>query len=115
MYLGWRSTQDAVDLVDLVDLVLARKKWVHGDHLKHDAADAPQVHSLVVIAVGEQTLWGTIPPCGDVLGVRLLGVDAAARTKVGHLEGLVRDKDIFRLDIAVEDAVASRGRKGPVR
>ena len=56
--------------------------------------------------IGEQTLRRAVPPRRDVLGVGLLRVDAAARAEVGELELVVRDQDVLRLDVAVEDAVA---------
>ena len=70
------------------------------------AADAPHIHLVVVVAVREQTLRCAVPAGADVLGVRLLAVDAAAGAKVGQLQHLVADQNILRLDVAVEDAVA---------
>ena len=46
-------------------------------------------------------------PAGrDVLGIRLLRVDAAAAAKVGKLELVVEHEDVLGLDVSVEDAVA---------
>lgn len=45
------------------------------------------------------------PPCGNVLGVGLFGVDATARPKVCQLEAIIHDEDVLGLDVAVEDAV----------
>jgi hypothetical protein len=49
--------------------------------------------------VGEQALGRAIPARGDVLGVRLLGVDTAAAAKVGELwsggvDGIVRARGL---------------------
>jgi hypothetical protein len=144
--------------LDLVELVGAGEEREQRDDLEHDAADAPHVHLVRVVAVGQQALgragwwwwwWrgqkgfggcklcemakGTrilatkvdtkqppprpphthtphpaapVPARRDVLGARLLGVDAAARPKVGELERVVRQQDVLGLDVAVEDAVA---------
>lgn len=52
-----------------------------GDLVEHTAR-APQVHFVGVEAIGEETLWGAVPAGGNVLCVRLLGIDAPAGPKV---------------------------------
>jgi hypothetical protein len=39
------------------------------------------------------------------------GVDATAGAKVGELKSLVADKNVFRLNVPVKDAVASTGER----
>lgn len=55
------------------------------DDLEEDAADAPHVHLVRVVAVREQALGRAVPARGDVLRVRLLRVDAAAAAEVRQL------------------------------
>ena len=73
----WRP-QDVVNLMDLVELVGAWEQREEADNLKHDAADSPQVHFEVVVAVGHQALRSSVPAGGDVLSVRVLGVKRLA-------------------------------------
>ena len=56
---------------------------------------------MSVVAVGEQALWRSVPAGGDVLGVRLLGVDAPTAAKVRQLQTLIDDQDVFWLDVPV--------------
>jgi hypothetical protein len=55
------------------------------DDLEEDAADAPHVHLVRVVAVREQALGRAVPARGDVLRVRLLRVDAATAAEVRQL------------------------------
>mmetsp|Transcript_49067 Transcript_49067/g.118233 ORF Transcript_49067/g.118233 Transcript_49067/m.118233 type:complete len:227 (+) Transcript_49067:799-1479(+) len=103
---GRRRADDVVNLVDLVELVGAGEEGVEGEHLEHDAAHPPHVHLVVVEAVGQQALGRAVPAGRDVLGVRLLRVDAAAAAEVGELELIVEHEDVLGLDVSVEDAVA---------
>ncbi len=86
--LGGR-THYIVDLVDLVQLIVAGEEGEETEDLEDDAADSPYVHLVTIVTVGEQTLGGAVPSGGDVLGVRLLGIDAAARTEIGELHLVV--------------------------
>ena len=62
--------------MDLVKLVFAVEEGVLGDHLKEDAAIAPDVHFVVIVAIGHQTLRSSVPPGGNVLGVGRLAIDS---------------------------------------
>ena len=62
-------------------------------------------HFVGVVPICEQTLGGAIPSGGYVLGERLLGVDAAARAKIGQFKAVVLKQDIFWLNITMEHGV----------
>jgi hypothetical protein len=61
-----------MDLVDLVELVISWEQWAEREDFVHNTADAPYVHFVTVIAIGQQTLWGSVPSGGDVLRERLV-------------------------------------------
>lgn len=58
--LGWRS-EDIVDFVDLVELVVSGEERKQAHNLKHHAANAPDVHLVAVVAIGEKTLGRAVP------------------------------------------------------
>lgn len=100
-----RRAQDVMYLVHLIEFIISWEKWEQGDDFKHDAADAPKVHLVAVIAVSEEAFGRSVPPRGDVLGVGLLGVDASARPEVGQLDLVLHQQNVFWLDISMENAV----------
>lgn len=57
--------------------------------LIEDTTSAPHVHLQAVVAVSEEALWGSVPACGDVLGVGGLGVNTATRAKVAKLQTIL--------------------------
>jgi hypothetical protein len=57
-----------VDSVDLVEFVFTREKGFFGDQLEENAAISPDVHFLIVVTVGHETLWSPVPPGGDIVG-----------------------------------------------
>ena len=80
------------------------KQWSgcqHGAHLKEDTSNAPHVHLVGVVTIGEQALWRSVPAGGDVFGVWLLRIDASTAAKVCQLQALINDQDVFWLDIPV--------------
>ena len=81
-----RRAQDVVNLVHLVKFVVAREEGKQGEDFEVDAADAPVVHLVIVVAVGQQTLGRPVPARANVLSERWLGVDAAARAEVCQLD-----------------------------
>ena len=86
--------EHVVDLVDLVELVLAREQGEQRKDLEEDAAHAPHVHLVVVVALGEQALGRPVPPGGDVLGVPL-ALHALARAEVDQLYFFVLQQDVL--------------------
>lgn len=75
--------------------------------LKEDAASAPHVHLEAVVAVGEETLGGSVPAGGDVFRVRGLGVNAATRAEVPELQAVLLQRSIFREDPRPRDHVSA--------
>lgn len=71
-----------------------------GDLIEH-AARAPQVHLVCVEAIGEETLRGPVPAGGDVLCVRLLGIDTPAGPKVPQFQDILLQATKSRSDISL--------------
>ena len=90
-----RSAEHTMDLVDLIQLVCAWEEREETDNLKEHAADSPNIHLVIVVAVCQQTFRRSIPARRDVLGVRLFAVYAAARAEVCELQHVVRDEDVL--------------------
>ena len=61
-------TEDVVDFLNLVNLVGAWKEGEQGNDFKKDAAHAPHVHLVGVVAIGQQALRGTVPACAASAG-----------------------------------------------
>ena len=68
-------------------------------NLKEDTANAPHIHLVGVIAICEEALRRSVPACGDVLCIRLLGVDPATTAKICQLQALINDQNVFWLDV----------------
>ena len=60
VFLG--SAQDVMDFVHLIELVFSWEKGEEGQDLEKDAADAPDIHFVVIIPLRQQTLWRSVPP-----------------------------------------------------
>ena len=99
------GAEDVMDLVHLVKLVVAWEEGEQGNDFEHDAANAPQVHLVAVVSVSKEAFGCTVPPGGDVLGVGLLGVDAATRSEVSQLHLVLHQQNVLWLDIPMENAV----------
>lgn len=93
-----------MDLVDLVEFVGARKQGEEGQDFEEDAAHAPDVHLLVLVAVRQEALGRTLPPCGYLLREGRGGEAPSAGAEVGQLEGVAHDEDVLGFDVPVEDA-----------
>lgn len=65
--LSRRGSQNVVNFVHLVKLVVARKEWEETEDFEEHAADSPNVHLVVVVAVRQQTLGRPVPPRRYVL------------------------------------------------
>ena len=61
-----------MDLVHLVKLVVPWEDGEQAEHLEEDATDAPVVHLVVVVTVGEETFRRTIPSGGNIFCERRL-------------------------------------------
>lgn len=65
---GWGSN-DIMDSADLVDLVFAWEQCELAHQFEDDAADAPDVHLAVVVAVGQDALGSAVPAGRYVLRI----------------------------------------------
>lgn len=101
-----RRAKNVVDLVHLVDFIVAGEQREERDDFEEDAANAPQVHLVTVIAVREEALGRTIPTRRNVFRVWLFRVDATAGSKIGQLDVVLHEQNVFRLDIPMEDSVS---------
>lgn len=71
-----------MDLVYLIKLISSREKRGQGEHLEEHATNPPIVHLVVVVPIGEQALWRSVPPGRDILSERWLGIDTSTRPKI---------------------------------
>lgn len=55
-----------MNLVHLVQLIVAWEKREQCENLKVDAADAPVVHLVIIVAVCKQAFWRPVPARADV-------------------------------------------------
>ena len=76
------SAEYLIDFMDLIELSFSVKEGVLSDHLKENAAVAPDIHFGVIIAISHETLRSSIPTSGYVLSVGLLGVNAYLGRKI---------------------------------
>ena len=97
--------QYIMDLMNLVELVVAGEEGKEGKNFEEYTANPPMVHLVIVIAVGEQTFWRSVPPRRNILGEGRLRIHAPTRTKISQLHLIVLNQDIlsskfklFRLD-----------------
>lgn len=79
-------------------------------HLGHDTPGAPQVDRGAVVPLAEQELGGTVPEGDDAVRVAvwlaLADAEGAGQPKVGELQNsALRDQDVGRLHVAVQDLV----------
>ena len=95
-----------MDLVNLVDFIISWEQGEERDNLKEHAAHSPQVHLVTIVAVCQQALWRSVPPRGNVLGVRLLGINSPARSKISQLHVVFAEQNVFGLDVSMENSVS---------
>ena len=93
-----RRSQNFVYPVHLIQLIFSGEQREECDYFEHDAADAPEIHLIVVVPVGHQTFGSAVPPGRNVLRVGLVVVDTLARTEVGQLEVIALEQDVFAVD-----------------
>ena len=77
-----RRSQNVMYLVHLVDFVIAWEERKERYYFKEDASHAPEIHLISIVPICKQAFRRSVPPGGDVLCVRLLGVDAPAGAEV---------------------------------
>lgn len=82
-------------LVNLIKLVIARKNRKECQDLKVDAAYSPVVHFVIVVAIGQKTLWWPIPPRADVLSEGRLRVNSSTRAKISKFYLVFFQKNVL--------------------
>ena len=65
---GARRPQNVMNFVNLVKLVVSGEQGKQGKDLKVHAANAPIIHLVIVVAVGEQALGWAVPSRANILG-----------------------------------------------
>ena len=90
----------------MIELVFSREEWLLGDEFEQHTAETPNIHLLVVVTVGHEALWGAVPSGADVVSVGCWRVAPLARAQVSQLDHVTLHKDVFRLDITVENALS---------
>lgn len=92
--------------MNLIKLVGTWKEGSKRENLEENASDAPVIHLVIVVAIGEKTLWRSVPSGRDILCEGRLRVDTSAGSKVCKLNHIARNQNILRLDISVINAVS---------
>ena len=92
--------------MDLIEFVLAWKKRLFGYQFEENASEAPDIHFLIIVAIGHQALRRPIPSCGDVVSVGGGRVLALAGAKICQFYYVSLDEYVLWLDIPVENALA---------
>lgn len=112
----WRRTKQLCDDLELVHVcqrlrtVLAGKQRAALEHLREDAAGAPDIDSDVVLLPGEHDLWRAVVPRGHI--ARHLGVLNTRKAEVADLEVAVFiDQDVARFLVSVD--AQDRGARRP--
>ena len=95
---------------DLEQLVLVRGAGEQGaarEHLRHDAAGAPDVDAGVVSPTPEQDVRGAIPQRDDLVAESVDGdAEGAREAEIREFQlPLVVDEQVLGLEVAVQDAV----------
>lgn len=101
----WRCAEYIMNFVDLVELVVSWEQRKEAQNFEEDAANSPDVHFVTVVAVGHEALGCAVPSGRDVLGKRRFIVEPSATSEVGQLDRLVRQQNVLRLDVSVENPV----------
>ena len=104
--LGWDSL-DFHDVCELLGLILTREEWITCVQLGHNATEGPHVDACCV-RDAQDNLRSTVKTTLDI-GVNALVLEAAT-TIVNNFDARLiwlLEKDILRLEIAVDDVVVA--------
>jgi len=71
--------------MNLIQFVITRKQREQRNNFEEDAANAPIVHLVIVVAIGKQTLRRSVPPGADVLCEGQLRIDPSAGAEICKL------------------------------
>ena len=88
-----------MNLVNLIKFVISWKQREQSKHFEVHTADPPVVHLVIVVAVRQQALRGPVPPGRNVLREGRLRVDTSARAKVGQLDLVIFNQNIFAMKV----------------
>ena len=92
--------------MDLVNLIVTWKQREERDDLEKDTSKAPHIHLVPIVSISQETLRSTIPSGRNVLRVGLFGVNASTGSEIGQFNVIIGQKDVFGLDVSVENAVS---------
>ena len=102
-----RRAHEPEDLEQLVFVRGSGEQRATGEHLRHDAAGAPDVDAGVVGAAAEEDVGRAVPQRHDFVaeGVNR-DAEGAGKAEIGEFElALVVDEEVLRFEVAVEDSV----------
>ena len=109
--LTW-GTEGLEDEEELVDLAVTWEEGSLGGEFCHDAAKTPDVNGRAVVLLPEEDFRGAVPKGDDFAGVGVeSNVEGASKAKISDLDNtfILRDEDVLRLEIAVDDALGVAG------
>ena len=92
--------------MNLIDFVISREQRKERYYFKKNTAYSPQIHLVAIVSIGKQTFWCSVPPCRNILGLWLFGVNSTARSEVCQLNMVLTKEDIFRFNVSVKDAIS---------
>jgi hypothetical protein len=99
----WGSAQELGDDGELVHVVLAGEQRLALQHLRENAACAPDVDLDIVFLPREHDLRRSVVTCRDI--TRHLGVLYTGKSEVADLEiAILVDQNVARLQVAVDDS-----------
>ena len=92
--------------MDLIHFIVTRKQREKRNDFEKDASKTPHVHFITIIAIRQKTFWCTIPSGRYILRIRLLRVNTSTRSKICQFYVVLRQQNIFRLNIPMENAIS---------
>lgn len=91
-----------MNAIDLVKFVLSGEEGFFGDELEENATKAPNIHFLIIIAIGHEALGSPVPACGDVVGVGGRAVFSLAGTQIRQFYAVPLDENVFGFDVTMK-------------
>lgn len=87
----------------LVDVILARKERLALQHLRENAAGAPDINLNVILLPRKHDFWGSVVSRRHISSH--LGVLNARKSEITNLQiAVLVDQDVARLEVAMDDA-----------
>ena len=100
------SSNYIVDFMNLIKLIGTWKKRSQSKYLEENTADAPVVHLVVIVTIGQEALRWPIPPCRNILSKWRFRIDASTWSKICQLNSISWDQNVFRLNISMINTVS---------